>query len=496
MAEYLSQADADVDIGAVTDDVHVVSNREPYRHEYDDDGAVEVDRPTGGLTAGLDPVMQQLGGTWTAWGDGDADFAVSDDGNAVAVPPEAPAYTLQRVPLSEAEVTGYYEGYANRTLWPLCHTAIGNVRFVEDDWTTYRDVNRKFAAVTAAQVDDDSTVWFQDYHFALAPRFLRGETGALLMQFWHIPWPAADVFRVAPHAEALLDGLLANDLLGFHIPRYCANFLECAEELVDGAVVDWAENRVIYGDRPTRVEAFPLNVDGDHIAEQADAAPDAGERFRREFGIAPDRPVVLGVDRLDYTKGIPERLDGLEYLWETRPELRGEFTYVQKGEVSREGIQAYRDLQETVERRVAELNERFGTDDWQPVVSTTEFLAPETLYGLYRDAAVVLVTPVRDGMNLVAKEYVAAQDDGDAALVLSEFAGASEELGDGALLVNPYHTPAVAEAVETALQMDDDERSDRTLRMREAVDDGGVSAWIDGVFETAAVVAEERRASA
>jgi trehalose 6-phosphate synthase len=493
MAEHLSRAD--LDIGAVTDDVHVVSNREPYRHEYGSGGTVEVDRPTGGLTAGLDPVMQQLGGTWTAWGDGEADFAVSDDGNAVAVPPEDPAYTLQRIPLSEAEVDGYYEGYANRTLWPLCHTAIGRVRFDDGDWQSYRAVNRKFAAVTAAQVDDDSTVWFQDYHFGLAPRFLRGETDALLMQFWHVPWPAADVFRIAPHAEDLLDGLLANDLLGFHVPRYCANFMECAEELVDGAVVDWAENRVHYGDRATRVEAFPLSVDADRIASEADAAPDAGERFRREYGIAPDRPIALGVDRLDYTKGIPERLAALEHLWETRPELRGAFTYVQKGEESREAIPAYRELQETVERRVERINDRFGTDDWQPVVLTTAFLDPETLYGLYRDAAVALVTPVRDGMNLVAKEYVAAQDDGDAALVLSRFAGASEELRDGAILVNPYDTPACADAIETALEMDDDERSLRTLQLREEVADGGVSEWIDSVFETAAAVADERRAA-
>ncbi|QLD90130.1 trehalose-6-phosphate synthase [Natronomonas salina] len=494
MEETLSRAD--VDIGAVTDDVHVVSNRQPYRHEYGEDGDVEVDRPTGGLTAGLDPVMQQLGGTWTAWGDGDADFAVSDDGNAVAVPPEDPSYTLQRIPLSEEEVAGYYEGYANQTLWPLCHSAMGNVRFDHDDWEEYRSVNRKFGAVVAAQVDDDSTVWFQDYHFGLAPRFVRGETDAVLMQFWHIPWPSADVFRVAPNAEELLDGLLANDLLGFHVPRYCANFLECAEELVDDAVVDWSEDRVLYGDRATRVEAFPLNVDADSIAEQADAAPDAGARVREEFGIDPDRPIALGVDRLDYTKGIPERLDALEHLWETRPDLRGAFTYVQKGEESRQGIEAYRELQAAVEERVDRINERFGTDDWQPVVSTTEFLEPETLYGLYRDAEVALVTPVRDGMNLVAKEYVAAQDDGDAALVLSRFTGAHEELGDGAIVVNPHDTPATADAIARAFEMDGDERSDRTLQMRQAVDDGGVTEWIDSVFETAAAVAEERRSSA
>ena len=258
----------------VTADVHVVSNRQPYRHEYDEgetvrggtaggrsDRGVTVDRPTGGLTAGLDPVMRRLGGTWTAWGDGEADFAVSDDSNCVAVPPEDPQYTLQRIPLSDEEVAGYYEGYANRTLWPLCHAQIGNVRFDADDWETYRTVNRKFAAVTAGNIDDDSTVWFQDYHFALAPRYLRAETDALLMQFWHIPWPAADVFRTAPHDEALLKGLLANDLLGFHVPLYCSNFLECVDELLEGATVDWAEGRVHYGDRPTQVEFLPLAVD-------------------------------------------------------------------------------------------------------------------------------------------------------------------------------------------------------------------------------------------
>ena len=505
MAESLPDEEPGDDV--VTTDVHVVSNRQPYRHEYDGgetagggtadgraDSSVTVDRPAGGLTGGLDPVMRRLGGTWIAWGDGEADFAVSDDSNCVAVPPEDPQYTLQRIPLSDEEVAGYYEGYANRTLWPLCHAQMGNVQFDADDWETYRTVNRKFAAVTAGNIDDDSTVWFQDYHFALAPRYLRAETDALLMQFWHIPWPAADVFRTAPHDEALLKGLLANDLLGFHVPLYCSNFLECVDKLLEGAAVDWAEGRVHYGDRPTRVESLPLAVDAAEIRELADAGTDddAGRRFRVEHGIDPDRRLVLGVDRLDYTKGIPERLAALERLWETRPELRGAFTYVQKGRESREGIEAYRELQTTVDDAVARINDRFGTDEWRPVVNTTAHLPAEQLYGLYRDADVALLTPLRDGMNLVAKEYVAAQDGDDAALVLSKFAGAYRQLGDDAIGVNPRDTPETAAAIEHALEMDDAERRVRMRRLRKQVAGETVEGWIESVIDAAATVAGRR----
>ena len=504
--------DREPDIGLITTDVHVVSNREPYRHEYDGaatdgmgvdgagatdgrEGDVVVDRPVGGLTAGLDPVMRRLGGTWIAWGDGEADFAASDDDNRVAVPPEDPQYTLHRIPLSDEEVEGYYEGYANRTLWPLCHAQMGHVEFHADDWETYRTVNRKFAAVTADSVDDSSTVWFQDYHFALAPRYLRAETDALLMQFWHVPWPAAEVFRTAPHREALLKGLLANDLLGFHVPWYSSNFLECVEEFLEEAIVDWAEGRVHYGDRPTRVESFPLAVEAEEIRELAEAGADddASGRFRADHGIDPDRRLVLGVDRLDYTKGIPERLAALEHLWETRPEFRGAFTYVQKGRESRQGIEAYRELQATIDDAVARVNDRFGTDGWQPVVATTDHLPPEQLYGLYRDADVALLTPLRDGMNLVAKEYVAAQADDDAALVLSEFAGAYRQLGEDAIGVNPRNTPETAAAIARGLEMDEGERRVRMRRLRDQVAGETVDGWTESVMDAAAAVAGRRR---
>ncbi len=490
MQEQLSSATTEST--AVLDTVHVVSNREPYRHEFDGNNVV-VDRPTGGLTKGLDPVMQRVGGTWTAWGDGEADFVVCDGDNCVEVPPDDPAYTLQRLPLTNAEIAGYYEGYANQTLWPLCHTAMGNVTFDDDYWAHYQNVNKKFAEVTATETDDETTVWLQDYHFALSPRYLREETTAFLMQFWHIPWPSVDVFRVAPNREALLDGLLANDLLGFHVPWYCANFLTCVEELLDDAVVDWSDECVYYGDHPTHIEAFPLGVDADAIESRAADPDSTGRTFRENHGIDSDRPIILGVDRLDYTKGIPERLAALEHLWETRPGLRGEFTYVQKGQKSREGIKAYRTLQEQVVAGIQRLNDRFGTADWQPAVLTTDYLPADQLYGLYRDAEAALVTPVRDGMNLVAKEYVSSQTDADGVLVLSSFAGARHELGEDALLVNPYETASCADAIERALTMDQAERRDRMVSMRETVTANGISEWIDSVFETASIVQSERQ---
>ncbi|QLG64202.1 alpha,alpha-trehalose-phosphate synthase (UDP-forming) [Halorarum salinum] len=483
----------------VGEDLVLVSNRQPYRHRYErDDGGdreeIAVDCPTGGLTAGLDPVMQRLDGTWVAWGDGDADFAVADEDDRVTVPPEDPEYTLQRVSLSESQVRGYYDGYANQALWPLCHTDTCRVRFEAEHWERYREVNERFADAVVDHAESGGTVWFQDYHFALAPRLVRArEPDAFLMQFYHIPWPAPDVFAICPQRSALLEGLLGNDLLGFHLPRYGARFMECVDEHLDGATVDWTGGEVHYDGGVTTVRAFPLGVDADEIRQHAEDDGVFWTRFRHAHGIDEDVTVALGVDRLDYTKGIPPRLEMLEHLFERRPDLRGEFTYVQKASETRERIPAYQELRAEVEDAVDRLNERYGTDDWQPVVYTTEMFDYPDLCSLYRHSDLGLVSPLRDGMNLVAKEYVAAQVEDDGVLLLSRLAGAYEELGEGAVELDPYDPVAGAEAIERALAMDEWERRSRMRALRHRVHDGDLAHWLDDVLETAGTVRETRR---
>ncbi|MFW6321216.1 MAG: alpha,alpha-trehalose-phosphate synthase (UDP-forming) [Halohasta sp.] len=496
----------------------VVSNRQPYRHTYaadegdqgdegdekkDTDREVVVDRPAGGLTAGLDPVVQQTDGTWVAWGDGDADREATDDDDSVRVPPEDPSYTLKRVWLSEADVADYYYGFSNRVLWPLCHGLEDKVTFEERHWERYRDVNGTFAERIAETIepssdtiDDgdadnegargDTVVWFQDYHFGLAPRVVREAVGdaALLSHFWHIPWPEREVFRDCPHGAELLGGLLANDLLGFHIPAYCANFLDCVATMLPDAAVDWQAWTVAFEDHETRVRSFPMGVDTEAIAEYADAPDDDfWEQFRADYGIPDDQQVAVGIDRLDYTKGIPERLAAIERLLETEPNWLEEFTYVQKATPSRTEIPEYRELGRGVDRDIERINDRFGTDDWQPIVEIEAYLTEAELYGLCRHSDLAVVSPVADGMNLVAMEYVSAQIDHTGVLLLSDRAGAHDLLGDAAVSIDPTDTETFASRLDLALSMPAEERRRRMVALRSVVADTDIRSWMADVFE-------------
>ena len=477
----------------------VVSNRQPYRHTFDEDDEIAVDRPAGGLTAGLDPVVQETDGTWVAWGDGDADRIATDDDNTVRVPPEEPAYTLKRVWLSESDVADYYYGFSNRVLWPLCHGLDDRVTFEDRYWERYREVNHTFADSVvetldqdAAATDDtagdhDTVVWFQDYHFGLAPQFVRESVGtdALLSQFWHIPWPEREVFRDCPHGAELLRGLLANDLLGFHVPTYCANVLDCVSTMLPEAAVDW-ENWTVSladSDHETRLRAFPMGVDTEGIADYA-AAPDEGfwQEFRADYGIPDDQQVAVGIDRLDYTKGIPERLAAIERLLEAHPNWRGEVTYVQKATPSRTEIPEYRELGRQVDRDIERINDRFGTDDWQPIIEIDDYLTEEALYGLCRHSDLAVVSSLADGMNLVAMEYVAAQIDRDGVLLLSDRTGADELLGDAAVSIDPTDTETFASRLDLALSMPDAERRRRMTALRSAVTTTNIQSWMADVF--------------
>ena len=471
----------------------MVSNREPYSH-CREDGEVSVDRPAGGLTAALDPVMQAVEGTWVAWGDGDADREVVDENDRVAVPPEDPSYDLRRVWLDDEQVEGYYRGYSNQVLWPVCHYDTAKMTPEPEFWRQYRETNVDFAEAVVEEVPVDGVVWFQDYHLGLAPRLVREERPeAFLAHFWHIPWPSWDTFHACPQYEELLDGLLANDVVGFHTESYARNFLDCVEQATD-ATVDRGSRSVSYRGRRTYVRSFPLGIDAARYAELSTdpAADDYWEEFREEYGVTDDTRLAIGVERLDYTKGIERRLAALERLWAEYPEWRGRFTYVQKGTESRSNIDEYSRLQNRVAAAIERVNDRFATDDWTPVVSLTDYVPEAGLAALYREADLALVTPVRDGMNLVAKEYVAAQTGDPGVLVLSELAGASEQLGDESVLVHPFDEAAFADAVADSLEMPEGERHRRMADLQRAVHAEDVYAWLEAQFETVAAVERGR----
>jgi len=471
-AQSTDWADAIGDGGLV-----VVSNRQPYSHTYDgDDVTVEVH--AGGLTAGLDPVMQSVGGTWVAWGDGDADREVVDEDDCVPAPPDDPGYTLRRVWLDEDEVDDYYYGFSNQVLWPICHSALTNVTEWESYWEQYQSVNERFVDAVEDHTEPGDIVWFQDYHFALAPAIARErvDDDTVLMQFWHIPWPAWDTFRGCPHGEAVLEGLLGNDLLVFHVPRYRENFLNCIEAALGDADVDHEAGTVTYDGYVTQVAEFPMGVLADDIAERAatDEADEFWADFTETYNVADT--VAVGVDRLDYSKGIPERLRALEQFWERNPEWQGKLTYVEKGSETRTQIDSYQAVQERIEAGVERINDRFGTDDWTPVLSFQEYISQEALAGLYRNSDLALISPIRDGMNLVAQEYVAAQIDDDGVLVLSDQAGAGRML-DAALMVKPQNTGAFTDAIETALTMPEAEKRARMHYLREQVSENDLATW-------------------
>lgn len=461
----------------------IVSNREPYTHRTGP-GGISVERPAGGLVAALDPVMQVTSGTWIAWGDGDADFTVTDADARVQVPEDRPRYTLKRIALSKPEVDGYYYGYANQVLWPLCHTVLDQVRMRSRYWETYQAVNRRFAEAVAGEAPRGAIVWLHDYHLATCSRALRQlRPDLFLMHFWHVPWPDWDVFRVCPERAELLDGLLANDLVTFQHERHIAHFFECAERDLGARVIG---STVRYAGRRTRVEAFPISVDASALDEIARSSQ-AGrwmDGLTRLFGL-DGRRVVLSVDRIDYTKGILKRLRAIDQLLARWPEYRSRVVFVQKMAASREQIKAYRDLRARVEERIERLNAAHGTADWIPVVALPDPLPAAGMAALYRLADVCVVSPIQDGMNLVAKEFVACQVGTPGALLLSEFAGAHEEL-TGSVSINPYDAAACAGTIVRALAMPAEERRQRMDHLRRHVFAHDVYRWMGKHLETAA----------
>ncbi len=454
----------------------VVANREPYIHRYKN-GEVEWIRPAGGLTTALDPVMQACGGVWVAHGSGDADRAVTDMSGRVGVPPDDPNYVLRRVWLSKDDEEGYYYGTANSMLWPLCHQVFARPVFDPKHWETYRRVNETFAQAVLEEAEGGpALVFVQDYHFALLPRLLKAARPDLVTaQFWHIPWPGPEKFLVCPWAKELLDGMLGNDLLGFHTQHDCNNFLDTVDRALE-CRIDRERFAVQRAGQSTTVRPFPISVDPALAQEYlGNNWEDRATALRKKHRLG-DRPLIVGVDRVDYTKGIPERLQAVDRLLHKHPELKGQFHFVQVGAPSRTHIPAYRDLTEEVNTLAEKINWEHGTEDWQPVVFLNEHHGPEDIFVLYRAAAGCIVSSLHDGMNLVAKEFVTARDDERGVLVLSQFTGAARELPD-AVLVNPFDVEEMADGLYASLTMSGLEQERRMRRMRSQVDDHNIYRW-------------------
>jgi trehalose-6-phosphate synthase len=458
----------------------VVSNREPYAHQRNG-RAVEVVVPPSGLVTALEPVLNACDGTWIAHGNGNADAEVVDAADRLRVPPDDPRYTLRRVWLSKEEEEGYYYGFANEGLWPLCHIAHTRPLFRAADWQYYQDVNRKFAAAVLEEIESvrKPVVLVQDYHFALLPRLIKEQRpDARVAIFWHIPWPNPEAFGICPWQRQLVDGLLGADLIGFHIQSHCNNFLETVDRVVESRV-DWEHFSVLRQDHRTIVRPFPVSVDfvGDDAAESDHHGFNYLERsaLLRSLGVEATF-MGIGVDRVDYTKGILERFLAIERFLEKYPSYQGKFTFVQIGAPSRTHIKRYHDLLAEVEAEAERINWRFQSGSWKPIVFLKRQHSHEEIEPYYRAAALCLVTSLHDGMNLVAKEFAAARRDERGVLILSQFTGAARELRD-ALLVNPYDIDQTAEAIRAALEMEPEEKQMRMHRMRELIKEHNIYRW-------------------
>lgn len=457
----------------------VVSNREPYEHRWVKEQLV-CQRTDGGLTSALDPVLCRLGGTWVAWGSGEADRAAVGPGEVVEVPPGTPAYRLRRVWLGQDEVKGGYLGYANQVLWPLCHTTLDRVMYSKSSWEGYVAMNRRFAETLLDELRDrPGLVWVHDFHLALVPRLLRaGRPGVNVAVFWHIPWPGPDVFRILPERREILEGLLAADSLAFQTAGSADQFIACAKEFLK-AEPGSTKRTIDYKGHRTCVSAHAISVDAQAFGERAGTAPI--ERLiahkRDRLGVRSGVRLGVGVDRLDYTKGLLKRLWALEVFFARHPKYQGRFTFVQIAIPTRSEVEAYRRYREVIRQTVMEINDRYGQSGWKPVVFLEGRINFDQLVAYYRMADLALVSSVNDGMNLVAKEYVASQVEEQGVLLVSQMAGAAEELTE-ALIINPYDVEGTADAVAQALEMPPDERQRRMRTMRAYLQTHDIHAWV------------------
>jgi alpha,alpha-trehalose-phosphate synthase [UDP-forming] len=472
--------------------IFAVSNREPYIHTRKGREIV-CHVPPSGLVTAIEPVLRACDGVWVASGSGNADRETVDEFDRLRVPPDDPRYTLRRVWLSEEEESRYYDGFANEGLWPLCHNAHTSPIFRPADWECYQRVNQRFADALLEEMEGsiEPIVFVQDYHFALLPRLVKtARPDARVAIFWHIPWPNAEAFVICPWGAEILDGLLGADLIGFHIPLHCNNFLAAVDRVFE-ARTDREHATVSRHGHISTVRPYPISVaftggGASRPPQEADTEEATRAALRnqllREFGVHAET-LAVGVDRLDYTKGIVQRLLGLEYLLEMHPWHRERLTLVQVASPSRTRIPAYEELHRRVNQEVTRINQQYQTAKWKPIVLIERQADHHEINRWYRAADLCIVTSLHDGMNLVAKEFAAARDDEDGVLILSKFTGASGELRD-ALLVNPYDIVGVAEAMHRGLEMSRGERQERMQRMRRQVMENNIYHWAASVLDS------------
>jgi trehalose-6-phosphate synthase len=460
----------------------VVSNREPYVHTFSKQ-EIQWFIPASGLTVALDPVMQACGGTWIAHGSGDADKQVVDSANKISVPPDNPKYSLKRVWLSREDEDGYYYGFANEALWPLCHIVYNRPLFRESNWNTYKKVNESFANNVLKEVKGrKSFIFIQDYQLALVAKTIKASNEKIITaQFWHIPWPNPEAFRICPWQTEILEGLLANDLLGFHIRYHCINFMDTVARALE-ARVDYDRMEITYSNHKTAIRPFPISVDFEEISLSAQTKEVTEEinRIKGKIGLR-DEIIGVGIERFDYTKGIPDRFRAIDRFFENNPQYLKKMVFIQAGVPSRVHIEAYKALNKEIDNLVEQINWKYSADWWKPIVLWRENLPTLTLQALRLMADFCIVSSLHDGMNLVAKEFVASRNDEKGVLILSPFTGSSRELTD-ALLVNPYATDHFAEALKTAIEMPVDEQQNRMRKMRNIVKENNVYKWAGDII--------------
>jgi len=461
----------------------IVSNRQPYIHKFKD-GRIEYFRGAGGVITALDPVMQVCDGIWVAHGNGEADSKVADERGMLRVPPKNSRYTLKRVWLTKEEESGYYYGYSNEALWPLCHQVFQRPNFRHEDWEYYCRVNKKFAEAILQEVGDKKAfVWVQDYHLTLLPKYLKEAAGSQLIiaHFWHIPWPNYEAFRICPQKKEILEGLLSNNLLGFHIRHHCDNFLSAVDWEIESKI-DHERFSVIHGGHETLVRPYPISVDFEGINQLSDSSEvkDAVENLRQKYSLSGMK-ILFGLDRFDYTKGISERLLAIDRLLEKHPELKKKIVFLQMGPLSRIRIPEYKAFNEEIDVLVEKINRKHFIDGWRPILLVRGYLTYIETQALYRLGDLCIVSSLHDGMNMVAKEFISTRSDCSGMLILSQFTGAARELSD-AVLVNPYDREEFSEKIYEALNLSKKESKKRMKKMRQIIQQNNIYRWAGKVL--------------
>jgi len=470
-----------------------VSYRQPYMHTQTANG-IEWSMPASGLVTAIEPIMKACRGTWVAVGTSDADKQVVDHEDAIMVPPDHPSYRLKRLWLTEEEEAGFYAGFANEGLWPLCNMAYVKPRFRASDWEMYQAVNKKFADAIVSEAKSSSPIIFiQDYHFGLLPQLIRERLpNALIICFWHIPWPNSETFGILPWRSEFLSGLLAADIIGFHTQFICNNFLDCVDTHIE-SLIDREHNTIRHGQDFCMVRPYPISIAWPEFSDlDVPNIKTCRDQLIKQLNINPSVKIIGGVERLDYIKGIPERLRSFNIFLEKNPEWRGKVCFVQIASPSRSILPAYANIDREVEDIAADINKNHGSNNWIPVHILKHSFSQSDVYKLYRAADVCVVSSLHDGMNLVAKEFVSARDDECGALVLSQFAGSSRELLD-ALIVNPYDEEGLALSLLRALTMNETEQTARMRSMREYVKAHNVFAWAADILGDAANLHRRRQ---